>query len=57
MAGTKDTVKGKANEAVGAARRRVGKATGDEDMEAQGAGQELKGKAQGVVGKLKRKLS
>ena len=50
-------MKGKANEVIGAARRKTGKATGNEDMEARGAGQELKGKAQGIVGQVKRKLS
>lgn len=52
----KDKVKGKTNEAVGAARRNAGDITGNESMEAKGAGQEMKGKGQGVVGEAKDKL-
>jgi uncharacterized protein YjbJ (UPF0337 family) len=44
----KDRVKGKANEAVGAARSRAGDWTDNEKMEAEGEAQRLKGKAQGV---------
>jgi uncharacterized protein YjbJ (UPF0337 family) len=57
MAGTKDQIKGKANEAVGAARKKTGQATGNQKMEAKGSVQQVKGKAQGIVGKAKRKLS
>ncbi len=57
MAGAKDQIKGKANEAVGAARKKTGQVIGDEEMETEGAVQQLKGKAQGIVGKVKRKLS
>ena len=52
----KDTVKGKTNEAVGAARRKTGEMTGNEKMEAKGAGQEAKGKTQGAVGTVKDKV-
>jgi len=52
---TNDKVKGKVNETVGAGKKAIGKATGDEDMEAEGQGQELRGKGQGVVGKVKDK--
>ena len=57
MAGAKDQIKGKANEAAGAARKKTGQVIGDEEMETEGAVQQLKGKAQGIVGKVKRKLS
>lgn len=57
MAGAKDQIKGKANEAVGAARKNAGRLVGNEKMEAKGAVQQMKGKAQGIVGKAKRKLS
>jgi uncharacterized protein YjbJ (UPF0337 family) len=57
MAGAKGKIKGKANEAVGATRKKTGQVTGNEKMEAKGATQEIKGKAQGVIGKAKGKLS
>lgn len=57
MAGMKDRIKGKTNESVGAARRKVGEATDDEKMQDEGAVQEMKGKGQSFIGKLKGKLS
>ena len=38
-----EKLKGKANEVAGNARRRAGAATGNEEMEAEGAAQESKG--------------
>ena len=46
-------MKGKANEVAGGARRKAGEMTGNEKMEAKGAGQEAKGKGQQVVGSAK----
>ena len=51
----KDKLKGKTNEAVGATRQKAGEMTGNEDMEAKGAAQEMKGKAQGAMGAVKDK--
>lgn len=53
MSGTKDKVKGMANEAVGNVKQGVGKATGSTKMQAEGKVQERKGEAQQTVGKVK----
>jgi uncharacterized protein YjbJ (UPF0337 family) len=50
---TVDKAKGKMNEAVGAARAKAGDMTGNEEMEAKGRGQQLKGKAQGAAASAK----
>jgi len=51
----KDKVKGKTNEAVGETRERTGQAIGNDELEAKGRAQVLKGKTQSVVGTLKDK--
>ena len=48
-----DKTKGKANELVGAARKKAGEMTGNEEMEAKGAAQQAKGDAQQAAGKMK----
>ena len=53
MSSTTDKIKGLANEAVGNVKRGVGKATGNEKLEAEGKAQELKGEAQKTVGDVK----
>lgn len=53
---TMDKAKGKGKEILGEGKERVGKATGDEEMEAEGGVDKAEGKAQGVVGKAKDKL-
>ena len=53
MSGTGDKIKGKANEAIGNVKQAVGKATGSEKMQADGAKQELKGEAQQALGNAK----
>jgi uncharacterized protein YjbJ (UPF0337 family) len=53
---TMDKVKGKGKEAVGGAKEQIGKATGNEEMEAEGSVDKAEGKAQGTVGKAKEKL-
>lgn len=50
-----DKLKGKANEMAGAARRKAGDVTDNEEMEAKGVEQQYKGKAQGAVGAVKDK--
>lgn len=57
MAGEKDRIKGKADEVIGAARKKAGRINSDERMEAEGTVQEMEGKMEGTIGKLKRKLS
>jgi uncharacterized protein YjbJ (UPF0337 family) len=49
----KDRVNGKVNEVAGRAKRQVGEWTGDTNTQVKGAGQEIKGRVQGVVGKVK----
>lgn len=53
MSGTKDKIKGVANEAVGNVKQGVGKATGNEELQVKGAVQEKKGEAQQTVGDVK----
>ena len=57
MAGKKDRAKGKATEAAGAGRKKAGQVLGNEQLEVEGALQELTGKAQGILGKAKEKLA
>ncbi len=49
----KDRVKGAINDAAGRAKRQVGEWTGDTDAQVEGAAQQIKGKAQKVVGNVK----
>jgi len=49
----KDTIKGAAKDAAGAVKKHVGRATGDERMEAEGMGDQAEGKIQKGVGKMK----
>ena len=53
MGSTTDKIKGTANEAMGKAKQKLGGATGDENLEGEGAMQELKGKGQKTVGDAK----
>jgi uncharacterized protein YjbJ (UPF0337 family) len=48
-----DNAKGKANELAGGVRRKAGEVTGNEKMQAKGAGQQAKGKGQQAVGSAK----
>jgi uncharacterized protein YjbJ (UPF0337 family) len=57
MAGTKKQITGKANEAVGTLRKKAGELVGNPKLAAKGARQQRKGKAQGIVGKTREKLS
>lgn len=49
----KDRVKGAVNDAAGRAKRQVGEWTGNTDAQVEGAAQQIKGKAQKVVGNIK----
>jgi uncharacterized protein YjbJ (UPF0337 family) len=52
--GTKDKIKGATNEAVGKAKRALGKATGSTKLKREGDIQEAKGDAQTAIGKVKK---
>lgn len=49
----KDTIAGKAKELGGAARANVAKVTGDKEAEARGRSDQVAGKIQNTVGKIK----
>jgi uncharacterized protein YjbJ (UPF0337 family) len=51
-----DRVKGKADQGIGAVKEAAGKATGNERMEGEGAGQKTKGKAEDTLGRAKDKV-
>ncbi|WP_182085949.1 CsbD family protein [Aureimonas sp. ME7] len=53
MGSTADKASGLANEAVGNIKQGVGKAVGNDRLQAEGAAQELKGEAQQTVGDAK----
>lgn len=53
MGSATDKAKGYANEAIGNIKQGVGKAVGNERLQAEGAAQELKGEAQVSIGKAK----
>jgi uncharacterized protein YjbJ (UPF0337 family) len=51
---TKDQIKGKLLEVKGAAKEKVGKATNNPDLEAEGQADKLVGKVQQKVGQVKK---
>jgi uncharacterized protein YjbJ (UPF0337 family) len=53
MGSTSDKISGLANEAAGNVKQFVGKAVGNESLEAEGAAQELKGEGQQALGEAK----
>jgi len=53
MGSTTDKIKGVANEAMGNVKQGVGRATGNEKLEAEGVVQEIKGETQQAIGKAK----
>lgn len=53
MGSAADKIKGLANEAAGNVKQAVGKAIGNESLQAEGVAQEVKGEAQQAVGKAK----
>ena len=48
-----DNVKGTIDDAAGRAKRQVGEWTGDSQTQAEGAGQQVKGKVEKAVGNVK----
>lgn len=52
----KDQVKGKVEQATGAAKEKIGRAVGDEDMEADGVIDQVKGNAREGFGDLKKQV-
>ncbi len=52
-----DEIRGKIDEAAGTVKEKIGRATGDVDLEDEGAGQRFEGKVEGGVGKARRKVS
>ncbi len=49
----KDRIKGKMEDVTGRAKRQVGEWTGDEKTQAEGAAEQVKGKARNLMGKVK----
>jgi uncharacterized protein YjbJ (UPF0337 family) len=49
----KDRVKGKLDDVAGRAKRQVGEWTGDNELQAEGAAQQVKGKVENAWGKTK----
>lgn len=49
----KDRIKGKMNDVKGRVERQVGEWTGDEEAQAKGTADQIKGKTQNAVGKMK----
>lgn len=57
MGEIKDKTRGLGNEAMGNVKQGVGKMIGNEQMQAEGKAQELKGEAQQAKGKVKGKVN
>ncbi len=53
MGATSDKVSGLANQAAGKVKQGLGRATGNDNLEAEGLGQEVRGKTQKAVGDAK----
>ncbi|PKM29352.1 MAG: CsbD family protein [Gammaproteobacteria bacterium HGW-Gammaproteobacteria-11] len=56
MSSTIDKIKGTTNEVVGESKKKIGKAIGNEQLEAEGTVQKIKGQAQNLKGDAKNKL-
>jgi uncharacterized protein YjbJ (UPF0337 family) len=52
-----DEVRGKIDEAAGTVKEHIGRASGDIDLENEGAGQRIGGNIESGVGKARRKVS
>jgi uncharacterized protein YjbJ (UPF0337 family) len=48
-----DRIKGKTDEITGKVKSKIGEMTGDRETQAEGIGQQIKGKAQNTFGKVK----
>ncbi|MFG5119767.1 CsbD family protein [Methylorubrum sp. POS3] len=57
MSSTADKVKGLANEAAGNVKQGLGKATGNEKLQAEGKAQEVKGEGQQLKGNAKQAVN
>ena len=53
MGATTDRVKGATNEAIGKAKQGIGEAVGSEQLQGEGAIQQIKGKGQQALGDVK----
>ncbi|WP_311272508.1 MULTISPECIES: CsbD family protein [unclassified Rhizobium] len=53
MGSTSDKISGTANEVAGKVKQGLGNATGNDQLRAEGAAQETKGKIQSTIGKAK----
>jgi uncharacterized protein YjbJ (UPF0337 family) len=53
MSSTTDKIKGAANDAMGNVKESAGRATGNENLQAEGLAQQAKGKTQKAVGDAK----
>jgi uncharacterized protein YjbJ (UPF0337 family) len=53
MGATTDKIKGATNEAIGKAKQGIGEATGSDELQGEGAMQEVKGKGQQALGDAK----
>ena len=53
MGATTDKVKGATNEAIGKAKQGIGEAVGSEQLQGEGAIQQIKGKGQQALGDVK----
>jgi uncharacterized protein YjbJ (UPF0337 family) len=51
---TNDKVKGKLHEIKGGVKANIGAATKDHELEAEGKSEKLKGKAQGLIGRVEK---
>jgi uncharacterized protein YjbJ (UPF0337 family) len=55
MMGAEEKIRAKAEEAAGAAKKKIGEQTGDRDLQAEGQAEEVKGKVRETSEDLKQK--
>jgi uncharacterized protein YjbJ (UPF0337 family) len=53
---TKDQVKGKAHEVKGSIKEKIGRATNNQDLESEGAGEKIGGKVVKKIGQVEKVL-
>jgi uncharacterized protein YjbJ (UPF0337 family) len=53
---TKDTMKGKAHEVKGKVKEKIGRATNNPNLEAEGEGERVRGKVQKKIGQVEKVL-
>jgi len=54
--GTKDEIAGKAHEVKGTIKEKAGELTNDSDLEGEGTGEKISGKAQQKIGQVEKAL-